>query len=70
VRFVRGSWRRIGRKLGLTLLLGGAALGGVAGCYAEAYPAYPVSPQSCVAVWVPGSYGPYGQWYPGHWRCA
>jgi hypothetical protein len=22
------------------------------------------------AVWVPGHYGPYGGWHPGHWRGA
>ena len=22
------------------------------------------------AVWVPGHYGPYGGWHPGHWRAA
>jgi len=22
------------------------------------------------AVWVPGHYGPYGGWHPGHWRSA
>jgi hypothetical protein len=22
------------------------------------------------AVWIPGHYGPYGGWHPGHWRSA
>jgi len=39
---------------------------GVGGCYTE----YAVRPGHCRAVWIPGHYGPWGRWRPGHWRCA
>jgi hypothetical protein len=35
------------------------------GCYTE----YEIRPEMCRAVWVPGHYGPWGRWHPGHWRC-
>lgn len=34
----------------------------VSGCVV--YPARPYA----AAYWVPGHYGPYGRWFPGHWR--
>jgi hypothetical protein len=39
---------------------------GASGCYTE----YVVRPTHCRAVWVPGHYGPWGRWHPGHWRCV
>jgi hypothetical protein len=49
-------------RVNLVLLLCVSLL---AGCYTE----YTVRPTQCVAVWVPGHYGPFGRWRPGHWRC-
>jgi len=46
----------------LLALVAGASVGG---CYTE----YPYRPTGCLAVWVPGHYGPWGRWRPGHWRC-
>ena len=46
----------------LALVVGIAA----GGCYQE----YAVRPVHCPAVWVPGHYGAFGRWRPGHWRCA
>jgi hypothetical protein len=47
----------------LLLALG---LAGAAGCYTEEYE---LRPATCRAVWVPGHYGAWGRWHPGHWRC-
>ena len=34
----------------------------IAGCVVEERP-----PPHPGAVWVPGYWGPYGHWHPGHW---
>jgi hypothetical protein len=59
---MRGSSHLVMTKLYALVLLG---ILGSAGCYTE----YAVRPTHCVAVWVPGHYGPFGRWHPGHWRC-
>ena len=45
----------------------------LSGCttYVRTGPRYaPPPPPYAGAVWVPGHYGPYGGWNPGHWRAA
>jgi hypothetical protein len=46
----------------LVALVAGAS---AAGCYTE----YAVRPVHCRAVFIPGHYGTWGRWHPGHWRC-
>lgn len=52
------------KRLTLVLLLAATAAP-LAGCVVA--PAGPRHPYAG-AYWVPGHYGPYGAWHPGHWQ--
>ena len=40
----------------------------LAGCYVTPAPGPVVYAPAPGPVWIPGHYGPYGGWIPGHWR--
>jgi len=47
----------------LALMLCGLMATSLAGCVV-----YPGHQPYGGAHWVPGHYGPYGGWHPGHWQ--